>query len=582
MQLPGVNYDWQVQDLAERDIYAPQKVSGAKAGAAGAWAGAAGAHAGAAGQEANAARAMGRVYEQVGGYVNKAMMQIQQESFESEAQTAYVNSLNQLNELENKLYTSDALNMEDPLMEGVNYDDSYEVVDGENIETLNKGYAPTHTVGHEVWATKSQAIVNNFTNGMSKGAQKIYGGRIRDQIMSKTQNMGRHVLKLGVADQQSRVDFSIDESNRIGDATGAIRIAEEAHSRGIIDRKKADDYILNAQRQNDLLRFNQELSVTKGGMALSKLSGVALFSDNYMTTAQKVQSSNAALTKIAQQKQEARQMLGDWRDNNEMNAIIGHYKGEMGTADLVDNKNQFGRANFTRLFDRMQKPVPQVSDPLVAESFGRDIINAPFDSADPEQAYRELDIQMANAVKRGDFSPDDYEKAKRMMENQAKAPFARQPYSETKKALFVDILGTIDPATMEEIQGAGVNVSTIMLKKMGQSENASVLAIQAFKDLNEYVRANGSQADPVGWWKENQNNYKTDKAESAAIQSFSNRYSNDTIMLGNGKVDIKGTEDNLARNFRRGVYGDPNSTEALLKFSERAAALRGKNLSESM
>lgn len=574
MKLPGINYNWKAQPLAKRDIYAPQKVAGAEARAAGAWAGASNSWARAAGSEANASRAIGRVYEQVGGYVTDAMMKIQQESYETEAQGAYVNSINQMNELENKLYTSKALSMEDPLMSGVSYDDSYDVVDGDKIVTMNSGTAPLRDVGQQVWTVQSQAIVNNFSQGMSKGAQKIYGSKIRDQVISKTQNMGRHVLKMNFANQQETLNNSIDQSNRVGDTSSAIRIAEEGFKRGILDQKQMNGQIANSRQQGDLLRFNQELSVTNDDGNLARLSNVALFSDNYMTTAQKVQSSNAALAKIRMNRQEAKQNLADWRDSNTMDAIISHYKGEMSVADLNSNPEAYGRANYVPLFDRMTRPSgPVVSDPGIIRSYGEEIINAPFDVMDTESSYRDLRADIASSVKRGDLSPDDYMKLNDMIDKQSKAPFNRQPYSEAKKALFVDMLGTLDAATMEEINNAGVNLSGMMLKKMGQSANVSKLTMRAFEDMNQYVRQNGQQADPVKWWKENKKSYES--TESGSSDVFQTRYPNDTITLQNGKLDTTSTENNIVRAYNNGDYGVPGSNKAMMEFSKRASVLKG-------
>ncbi len=573
MKLPGINYKWQVTPLAKRDIYAPQKVAYAQAQVASAQAGSARAWAGAAGSEANASRAMAKVYEDVGGYVTKAAMQIQEESFETEAQSAYNNSLAQINELENKLYTSKALAMDDPMMNGVSYDDSYTVVDGDKVVTKNSGNAPTREVGQQVWATQSQAIMRNFSSGMSKGAQKIYASKIQAQIQSKTQNMGRHVLNMNVAHAEATTTQSIAESNRAGDTAGAIRIADEALNRGIYDQKKRDAQVNSSLQEGDLMRFNQELSLTNDDASLARLSNTALFSDSYMTTAQKVQSSNAALSKIRQNQQDMRQKVADWRDNNTMNAIIAHYKGDMSVTDLNQNPDAYGRSNFTQLFNRMTKPTPIISDQSALRSFGQQIIDAPFNNMDPEEQYRDIRFELGSAVKRGDIQADDYVKLTEMMDKQAKAPFNRQPYQEAKKALFVDILGTLDAKTMEEINGAGVNIDGMMLKKLGQSANVSQLAMRAFEDMNAYVRQYGGNADPVKWWKDNKESYKVDK--DSVSQQFQAYYPNDTITLHNGKVDITSTENKIVNAYRNGEYGVVGSNEALMEFSKRAATLKG-------
>jgi len=565
LKLPSIKYNWNVTPLAQRDIYAPQKVANAEAGVANAEARTSRAWAGAAGAEANSARAVGHVYEQVGGYVTKAMMQIQQESFETEAQDAYTKSISQLNELENKLYTSQALQMKDPLMDGVRYDDSYDVVDGDKIVTMNKGFAPTHEVGQQVWNTQSQAILNNFTGTMSKGAQSIYGRKIRDQVISKTQNMGRHVLKMNFANQQENVNNSIAESNRVGDTAGAIRIATEANKRGLIDQKQMNGQIANAMQQGDLIRFNQELSVTNSDPDLARLSNTALFSDNYMTPAQKVQSSNAALTKIRNNRTEARQQMNDWRDNNTMDAIVKYHDGSMSVADLTANPEKYGRSPF--------KPI---SDPTVIRSYGQEIIDAPFNLRDPEEQYREIRTEMAASVKRGDMSAEDFMRMGELINKQSKAPFNRQPYLEAKKALFVDMLGTIDASTMEEINGFGVNISGIMLQKMGQTANVSKLTMRAFEDMNAFVRQYGAQADPIKWWKENKKAYQQD--ETKTMQQFQSKYPNDTITTQNGTVDVTSTENNITRAYRNGEYGLPGSNEAMMEYSKRAATLRGFDL----
>lgn len=573
MKLPSTNYNWAVKGLAQRDIYAPLKVAGAEAQAAGAWAGAARAESGAAGQQANAARAVGRVYEQIGGMVTKAAMDIQQESFETEAQNAYVNSITQINELENKLYTKQTIDMKDPMMGGVPYDDSYQVVDGGKIVTMNTGYAPTHEVGQQVWTTQSRAIMTNFSAGMSRGAQKIYAGKMRDQVISKTQNMGRHVLKMSHANKVETVNNSISQSDRAGDTAGSIKMAIDSFEKGIFDQKQLNSHILNSRQQGDLLRYNQKLSITEDDVSLSKLSSFALFGESFMTTAQKVQASNAALTKIRQNRVEARQNMVDGRDNNTMEAIISHYKGEMSIVDLNENPEKYGRSNFVPLFDRFTKPVPVVSDQTAIRSFGEEIVGIPFNPRDPEEQYREIRSEMANSVKRGDITVDDFTKFNDIIDKQSKAPFNRQPYAEAKKSLFVDMLGTLDASTMEEISNAGVNIDGMMLKKMGQSANVSQLTIRAFEDLNAYVRQYGQMADPVKWWKDNKKSYQT--STDGASTLFQAKFPSDTVTLTNGKTDITATENNITRAHKNGEYGPYGSNRALIEYSERASTLRG-------
>jgi len=239
-----------------------------------------------------------------------------------------------------------------------------------------------------------------------------------------------------------------------------------------------------------------------------------LFSDNYMTPAQKVQSSNAALTKIRNNRTEARQQMNDWRDNNTMDAIVKYHDGSMSVADLTANPEKYGRSNFTSLYDRFTKPFKPISDPTVIRSYGQEIIDAPFNLRDPEEQYREIRTEMAASVKRGDMSAEDFMRMGELINKQSKAPFNRQPYLEAKKALFVDMLGTIDASTMEEINGFGVNISGIMLQKMGQTANVSKLTMRAFEDMNAFVRQYGAQADPIKWWKENKKAYQQDETKT--------------------------------------------------------------------
>jgi len=182
---------------------------------------------------------------------------------------------------------------------------------------------------------------------------------------------------------------------------------------------------------------------------------------------------------------------------------------------------------------------------------------------------------MWKSVKAGTLSYEDYTKKVDEVDKQLQVPFKAQPYRQTKEAIVVDILSTVDADTMQDVMASGGSINKIILKKLGGTDDMATIAIKAIKDLNQYVRSYGFQADPIGWWEKNAENYKTDETQAKGLTTFGVTYAGDVIRLGNGKIDAQSTEDNIIRNYELGTYGTPGSPQAMKELNKRALILKG-------
>jgi len=558
MKLNQGNPRWQVASLGRHDIQGPMRVANA---------------------EATAARAWGNVYQQAGNTTSKVLMDIHTKSATEEANALFAEAEGQLNDLENTLYTSEALKMDSAAMEGIGYDDSRtEVIDGKLV-TENSGYAPVSEVGSNVWAQKSSDISRAFgSKASSPLARKKLNARLSQQISAKTQNVDRHVLNLAVKNQQTSVRASIKESMRVGDTEGAVSIAQEAFKRGIFDQAQMNKAILESKQQSDLLRFQQELSGTESEAQLVKLSEVVLFSDSYMTSAQKASAARDSISKARYLRQQRKEELGEWREHNEVEAIIAIHNGEKTPEQLFGEKYNYDRAGFTRMYNMVKTPVPLLSNAEIAHGYNIEIGDMHFNSGPAyttEQLAQDLKSNMWKSVKAGTLSYEDYTKKVDEVDKQLQVPFKAQPYRQTKEAIVVDILSNVDADTMQEVLASGGSINKLLLKKMGGTDDMATIAVKAIKDLNQYVRSYGFQADPIGWWEKNAESYKTDEIQAKGLTTFGVTYGGDVIRLGNGKIDAQSTEDNIIRNYELGTYGTPGSPQAMKELNKRALILKG-------
>ena len=556
MQLTPVNPNWAVRKYARHDLSMREGTA-----------------------KANSARAWSNVYQQASGEIKNVTDEITKTSQDAEAQKIYNDAMKQITQLENSVLTEQQIPMDSPLMTGVTYDDSYQYVENGQTKTGNRGYASTHEVGNDIWQNQSMAIAQAFAGqGSSSAVQGAVASKLQNQLLGKTQGVSRHVAELAIADKRETSNSLISEAVRNGDIQGAINMANESYNQGIFNQKELNAVVEKSLQDNDMLKFQQQLSMADDEKSLSTLADVALFSTNYMTPTQKTTVANASLAKIDRNRKLQKQELADWNDNNETDAIIGYHTGTTNVTELIDNSHKYSRAGFTRLYERMTTEVPVMSNTVLNNDYQRRIINSPFE-ATPDNSMDDINrgiiMDMGNSVKFGTLSPADFELNKRQLETTAAAPFKSQQYIQAKKSLFVDILGTMDPGTLEEIQSAGVNISAITLQAMGQKANVSVLGIRAFEDLNTYMRSFGYQADPIQWWKDNKDRYKADNYALESANSYSATYPGDVVKLSNGQVDIRSTEDNLIRQYNNGVFGLPGSDEARRELDKRAGTLKG-------
>ena len=558
MKLNPTNPSWQVRQLARHDLSMAEGQA-----------------------RANAARSWASVYERASGIIRVEADKVTEASQNSEVQKLYNQGMEQINTLENTLYSEQQLPMNSPLMSNVNYDDSYSYVENGNTLVGNRGFASIHTIGNDVWKTQSMAIAKAFANqGSSDRVKSAVAAKLQQQLLPKTQSVGRHVLNLATADRRATVSGDIATAVRNGDLNGALALSNDGLNRGVFNQKEHADITLAARQQSDLMQYRQLLSVSDDEADLSNISENALFSNNWMTPAQKTSVSDSALRKLETIRAEQKSIRAEWMNRNEVSSVINFHDGAMTVTELLDSPHKYTRAGFTRLYDRMTNPTPTVSNPLILNDYQRQIIDMQFESG-PDNSIDDISrgimVDMGNSVKLGTLTPKDFEENRVLMEKQAQAPFKTQPYQQAKKSLFVDILGTMDPATMEEIQRAGVNINSMMLQAMGQKSNVAVLGIRAFEDLNQYMRTFGYQADPIKWWGDNKDAYKVKNYLQYSANKYLDEYPSDTVKLSNGQVDIKSTEDHLIRQYNLGAYGVTGSSESMKELNKRAETLKGVN-----
>ena len=287
-----------------------------------------------------------------------------------------------------------------------------------------------------------------------------------------------------------------------------------------------------------------------------------------MTPEQASAASKQALAKIKSQDVERKVVRTEWYDNNEVTAIIKDEMGGLSKAELIKNRHLYSRAGFARLLTRANKKDPGIgSDSNILENYSRQVSFMHFNATEAypvDRQQKEILEEMHDSVVRGTLKIGDYNKLKKQMEDQNKEQFRAQPYREAKETLFVGILATLSPENVAEIQAAGLNMTGFMLTAMGQNSNISALAMNAFNDLNSYMRASGSKAKPLEWWADNKDNYTATATTVRNNANFLESYPSDSVTNDSGTLNLVETKSLIIRKYPMGPERD-----------KRSAALRG-------
>lgn len=559
MKLLPVNSNWRVQSLGRRDIDAPMREANAKVRAANAWKS----------LDGSAARR-----------ASSLLADIADQSSSQEAQSLYVKALGRFNELENKMYTTQQFDMKSPEMKGIQYDDSFtKTVDGSPV-TGNYGYAPKHVVGAEVWSSGSNSIMEEIAGEAS--TDKVRGmvnNKLQATITAKNQSVGRHVTEAAIADRKTSLKFGIDESMRAGDLPGALMLSEEGYRRGIINQKEANDYDARSYQQNDLRIFREEIANSETEASLTKVANTAVFAESYLSSGQRAQISNEALSKSRLIHQRIKEKVTLTQDENEMQAMVDFHTNSTDVEQLLTERSMYNRAGFTRLYKFMTTTTPKYSDGFTSDMFEKRIMNVQFYSSENNPvATTQVEIMndMQQAVLRGTLTYNDFKQNAEQLDKNAKAPFKRQPYEQTKVSILTSLLDGLDASTIASIASGGINMPALMTEAMGNKPAVAALGLRAINDLNAYVRNYGYQADPVKWWKENKESYKSSNSVDKYASEFAARYPEDAVFLSNGSVDVQGTQDNVIRNYRNGQYGPQGELESLRVLEKKSRWLRGE------
>lgn len=274
MKLPSIQYQDNGGKLAQRDIYAPQKVANAQAQAVDAGARAAGAAAGAASQEAAGARAMAQLYGNAADTVTKIEDHfLEQEATRQvqEAESQQKLALHQLRITQDQMDEETGLpawqsldnykNKQQKILEGIteNMNGRARMEFDPKAQVVNDGNLMAHTTQAEAWRKEEVTARSNETRRVeieSKefGKASETNQRAYDEGIYGLAQYNKNQLEI---DQTSTIDSHVDVVGKDLVDTGNVKALTE-HKKMVAE----DPTLTPRQRTSSVARI-EEMQINK-------------------------------------------------------------------------------------------------------------------------------------------------------------------------------------------------------------------------------------------------------------------------------------------------------------------------------
>lgn len=495
MKLTQANKNAPFQPMARHDVAGPMRVANVRAQAAKAW---------------------GNVAEQAGNMMSDVLMR--HVNFEESkelvvADTAYNKIMGEVNSLENAVYSNPNFRADDPYMEGITTEGGAEFV-------------PTKDIGGVVWNSNVQKIMSGGLEGMAEGkAKRQLIKRLENQMLSKNQQVERHIMGMNIRDTKSDVVNSIGVSTVTGDFAGAMDSIEKHLEYGTLTANDAAVLTENTKKAWSMSTYNEAISQSNDAGQLSDIA-ISVLDDsnqyNFLTEPQRMAMSQKALAKIGRIAAEQRVEITAFQDGAEVDAIMGIDEGTFTKSHLKENKSSYSRAGFTRLMARLDASATgDTVGSETADLYGREIANVDFESNESipsDQLRGDIKLRMMKSVQMGTLTPKAYNDNMAQMTKDEKRTFNSVAYRETKTTIQSDILHTagVDISAMTVMEGAtGLNLTEIMAAEFKTKPWLLNINTRAVAAMNEELRKNPNSS-PIEWWKDNKDSYfgAIDKAET--------------------------------------------------------------------